>query len=256
MLAPALLTLFFAACSSAPSQPQASSEGPALERRGPSGDEDEDARLGYYNEVPLSDSFTDGKAKCGIFIKADGEYGPTGRTIAKYLRMENSPFAVLISDDSAQLPSIRQSCSYFTSMTKEDRIHVMVWIMASIAWDESKCGQNMVNKGNSQAVGLFQMDKKVKNRGWRGPYCEASSVAPDKGKADPHEANTLCALDILRGQFEGLYGDKGLYPHAYFEKLRGRYAGNFSKSEILRRVHQHPGCNPTRPKPRPLGWEQ
>lgn len=214
---------------------------------------DPEPPTGYYTEVPLPKSFRDGDAKCDIFIKPDGTYGPTGETISRLLR-DNSYFSVLISDETANLPSIRNTCSYFVSMSKEDRIHLTVWIMASIAWDETKCGERMTNPSNLNATGLFQMEKSEEDRKWRGPYCEGESMKPDPKAADPHIHNALCAMEILRGQYEGFYGKAGLYPDAYFEKLRGSYAGNFSKSEILRRIRQHPACDPQRPKRRPINW--
>lgn len=218
------------------------------------GSVDENPPLGYYTEIPLSRSFTDGDAKCGIFIKHDGTLGPSGDLIARYLRLEPSPFEVLVSNETAELPSIRQTCPYFRSMSREDRIHLTIWIMASIAWDETKCGERMKNPGNPKATGLFQMERDEKDRAWRGFFCEGPTMEPIPEAADPNGVNVLCAMEILRGQYEGLYGKAGLYPDAYFEKLRGQYAGNFSKSEILRRIRQHPACDPKRPKPRPIGW--
>ncbi len=201
-------------------------------------------RPGYMNpkfsNAGLTPDFYEGHATCEIFIKPDGSYGSTGETIANYLNLEQGPFEDLISDKTAALPSIKKVCPGFAQMNRKDRIHTMVWLVAAIAWDETKCGANLVNPDNLEATGLLQMNNKEADRKWRGFFCEGKTMNPIPSAADPHGVNVLCAMDILQGQFRGKYGEPGLYPDSYFEKLRGKI--DFQENTIIKRIMQAPGC--------------
>lgn len=181
-------------------------------------------------------------AQCGIFIDRKGAYGPTGATIAEAVTTDPQ-LKYLISDEVAKNKTMKKTCPGFATMNEDQRAHFWVWMHASIAWEETKCGVDMHNESNSRAVGLFQLDKSKSDRDWRGPHCKVKSVAFEKGAADPHRKNALCALDIMLGQLKGVYGKPpGLYPYSYYQKLRGSYGGDFSRG-ILKKVRLHPGCS-------------
>lgn len=190
----------------------------------------------------LTPAFYEEGATCEKFIRSDGSYGAVGEIIARELKNTPRLANALISDKAAQLPSMKELCPGFASADKETRIHIMVWVMASIGWTESKCGALTKNTDNPEAVGLFQMEKSKASRYWRGPYCDVKSVMDD-------ENNTKCTLEVLRGQFEGLHGPAGLYPYSYFLKLKAIYLNKQEKNgvnkldtEILSRAKAHPLC--------------
>lgn len=221
-----------------------------------------------YLGTPLPPEFAELGAKCEIFITKNGEYGPSGKTIEWAIAEEPSLFPDLISDEAAQLPSMKAVCPGYASMQRSDRVHMMVWTIASIAWDETKCGETLHNPENLHARGILQMNRDESDREWRGEFClgeGSDTMDPVASATDPHGTNILCGLEVLQGQFQGAYGSrdvsrekrKGLYPYAYWEKLQGKYAGDM-ESPILRRMRLHPGCqsgagNKKAPRPRPSG---
>ncbi|HRO68120.1 MAG TPA: hypothetical protein PL182_11195 [Pseudobdellovibrionaceae bacterium] len=208
--------------------------------------------------IKLHPDFEDKGARCGIFIDRKGRYGATGSTIAEAVTTDPH-LKYLISNEVAENKTMKRTCPGFAGMNEDQRAHFWVWAHASIAWEESKCGAITKNGSNSEAVGLFQLEKSKSARAWRGPHCKVKSVVLQAGEPDPYRNNTLCALDIMLGQFKGMYGKPpGLYPNSYYQKLRGSYGGDFSRA-ILRKIRLHPGCSgetspvvPTiRPRPRP-----
>lgn len=200
------------------------------------------AASGGSDGPKLHASFADEGARCGMFIDGQGNYGPTGLTISKAVKSDPK-LKHLISDEVAKNKTIKAACPGFSGMNADQRANFWVWAHASIAWEESKCGVVMKNPDNSEAVGVFQLNKSRGDRDWRGPHCDVKSVGVEKGAADPHGKNALCALDIMLGQFKGTYGKPGgLYPYSYYKKLRSPYGGDFSRG-ILKKVRLHPGCS-------------
>lgn len=186
---------------------------------------------------------------CDMFIREDGSYGPSGETVRNAILNNTDGVAELISDESVNLPSMRQACYDMAEMSKEERIHVMVWIFASLAWDESKCGQLMTNPKNPEAIGLLQMDRDLEDRKWRGASCSVPSMRPDTSLRDPHEANLQCGMRIMANMFRGDHTEdstfhlRGLYPFSYWYKLRADFSENFGEgSYVLSRIAEHPGC--------------
>lgn len=196
----------------------------------------------YEGTALTSEYFAEG-ATCEIFVTNSGEYGEIGNLIARTLRQEPRLASALISDQAAATPSMRELCPGFAQAGREARINIMVWIMAAISWDEQKCGAVRDNPNDPEATGLFQMNRTRADRYWRGPHCAVPSVVE-------RQANTLCAMEVLRGQFEGLYGEpRGLYPVSYFKKLKAFYLDRRARAgeqaletEILRRARTHPLC--------------
>lgn len=206
-----------------------------------------------FQTTPLPPSFREQitirageRPPCDIFIDETGRYGETGRTIQYYL---TSPRAqVLISDETARLPSMNRICPNFANLNAAERAHVWVWFMAAIAWDESKCGANMENPENPEADGLFQMERSLAGRRWRGFECAYDRRDQPEDAVDPHYLNTQCAMRIMVNMFEGDHApanrqsERGLFPFAYWEQLRPPYVSGADDSRVLSRMAEHPGC--------------
>lgn len=160
---------------------------------------------------------TDGR--CNRFIDRDGEYGPWGEFVVERLRDEGTD-SIFYQNDLLAMTSVCPNWSRFNEFEKE---HYWVWVIASMAWDESKCGEQRW-MDHSGLVGLLQMEKDVEDRKWRGKNCRVSDLLD-------HRNNIRCSFDImaelLKGK-EGIYKSNGLLyqnKNSYWEKLRRQDGG-------------------------------
>lgn len=192
----------------------------------------------FFSDDALHGRFEAKGADCSDFIDADGVFGPRGHVIASAFK-QFEHLQVLISNQAARATSMPQLCPKFARLSEEERIRFWVWTFAAIAWDESTCkyGARNSRATNGTAVGLLQMETNLRARSWRGPLCRFQSVA------SPRE-NLLCGLEIMRGQFSGLYSSnrscKGLaglsMPCSYWQKLRRNW------SPVHHLITLFPGC--------------
>lgn len=197
-------------------------------------------------QAGLSRDFYAHGANCEGFIQKDGSYGEWGESIERGFN-ENPRFEkALLSEHAAKNRSLKQICPNYGALGREDRIRFWVWSMAAIAWKESTCrvlGAKRCSKSN--CVGLMQLNEPRHMRAWRGKACAVSSVASANN-------TLLCSLDIMRGQFEGIYGKPGgLFPNSYWQELRKN-----GKSPIKSRMMKFPGCQPGPAQRGPLQRER
>lgn len=180
----------------------------------------------------LSKEFYANGANCEAFIQRDGSYGEWGRIIQRGFEDDAEIRASLTSDQAAKNKSLLKVCPNFAALDESDRVRFWVWSMASIAWKESTCrNTGPVRCSRSNCVGIMQLNEPRHMRAWRGTNCAVASVAQPRN-------NLLCAMDIMRGQFDGEYGKPGgLSPNSYWQELRK--SGN---SPIKTRMMKFPGC--------------
>lgn len=187
------------------------------------------------SKARLSKEFYANGANCENFIRRDGSYGAWGQIIQQGFEEDQEVKASLISDAAAKNASLLKICPGFASFDEEDRVRFWVWSMASIAWKESTCtntGPKRCSKSN--CIGVMQLNEPRHMRSWRGTACDVPSVAQPRN-------NLLCAMDILRGQFEGEYGQPGgISPYSYWQELRKRKV-----TPITSRMMKFPGCRKT-----------
>ncbi len=188
----------------------------------------------------LHPNFSKFGANCSKFIDESGNYGEWGQVVAKYLE-EDQKQNVFFHDDLFQAHSNElNACPNWKSLNKAERAHFWVWVMASIAYKESTCKDQV--KGDSihegqMALGLLQLDSHSENLNWRGPNCKASSIH----KA---ETNLRCGLDIMS---EMIKGERGLYKssgsiwgrksNSFWAELRKKNGG-----KIAQLIKTHPLC--------------
>jgi hypothetical protein len=184
------------------------------------------------NRPRLSRDFYANGANCEGFIQRDGTYGEWGRIIQRGFEDDEEIKAALVSEKAAKNKSLLKICPNFEALDESDRIRFWVWSMASIAWKESTCrNTGPVRCSRSNCIGLMQLNEPRSMRYWRGSACAVASVAQPRN-------NLLCAMDIMRGQFEGEYGKPGgLSPYSYWQELR-----KSGKSPIKSRMMNFPGC--------------
>lgn len=152
--------------------------------------------------------------RCNHFIDKEGNYGQWGEFVVERLRDEGTD-SIFYLDDLEAMTSVCKRWPEFDQLEKE---HYWVWVIASIAWDESKCGERRW-MDHSGLVGLLQMEKNLSDRKWRGKNCREADLID-------HRNNIRCSFDImaelLKGK-EGIYKSNGLLyqnPNSYWEKLR------------------------------------
>jgi hypothetical protein len=190
----------------------------------------------------LAPEFDDKGADCEDFIQPDGQPGKRGKYILDTLNARSDLEASLIGDEAAATSSMRVLCPGFRDFDKLDgsqRKMFQVWTLAAIAWVESTCGADKrTMRGMGGAVGLLQLDPDRSHRSWRGPLCDVPSVRSDK-------ANLACGLEIMRGLYNGEYGEpRGIAPVSYWKRLRQR--PDPRRNEVMRLIHLFPGCQKRR----------
>jgi hypothetical protein len=149
----------------------------------------------------LSPAFSGNGADCTGFIHEDGNLGTHGATIQAYLdqETESSPFFNSPRPGMTDSPYI---CPNWERLSRREKTHFWVWVMAALAWKESTCGASLVNSVaiDGTAVGLLQLNLSYEDRYWRGPNCKVSSVRAA-------DANLKCGLDIMKELLLGPDGD-------------------------------------------------
>lgn len=154
------------------------------------------------------------RGRCNNFIDKEGNYGEWGEFVVERLQEEGVD-SLFYQNDLLAMTSV---CKRWPEFNQNEKEHYWVWIIASMAWDESKCGEHrwMDHDG---LVGLLQMEKDVADRKWRGENCRVEDLLD-------HRNNIRCSFDILaellKGK-DGLYKSNGLLyqnPNSYWEKFR------------------------------------
>lgn len=196
---------------------------------------DVDAAAPVLNRPHLTTEFLADGPGCTGFIRADGSYGPYGRVMENSLNSSQRLKRTLLNDDAntvARDGQMRALCPRFSALLPDERINFWIWTFAAISWAESRC-QNLkaspCTSGN--CVGLMQLEERRSLRHWRGRFCDVPSVL------DP-ENNLKCSLEIMSGQFEGVYGHPPSLRHSYWEKLRNHEATSIIKD----RIRLFPNC--------------
>lgn len=197
--------------------------------------------------------FANGGDNCSAYIDGDGgAYGSKGQKIVNAFNQDEAYYEPLLGDSAAQTSSMKRMCPGFAKMNKDERKHFWVWALASIAWQETKCGLRQYTKPHvdvtgKRVTGEFQMEQTLRHRSWRGNnpgapwrskrYCAVASV-------DDFDNNLMCSMDILIGQFKGEYGrPPGLVGPSYFAELRTLdRPSRWDRSPIIKRIKAHPGC--------------
>lgn len=194
-----------------------------------------------FEPAPLSKGFERKGGDCSKFINpADKSYGAWGNEIVNYIEREGDK-SVFMSKNLKGFEQIPNICPRWTKMTKDQKKHFWVWIMASIAYEESTCIPTVRNANgtNEPAVGLLQLEESYKGRAWRGGDCKVKNVQ------EPI-ANIKCGMkimsDLLKGP-EGIYKTPGyLYESgktlSYWQKLKRPNGGDIGKL-----IKSHPYCN-------------
>lgn len=195
--------------------------------------------LGTYRYAGLPASYLFDAPECVKFVDSNGNYGDYGKIIQTAL-LETPRFrkALLENDRVANDAQVKLICPNFSNLTEPERVKFYVYTIAAIARDESRCKLNPDSYDDicPTCVGMMQLPDALSERSFRGPACNVSNIrAP---------VNTLkCSLDILRGQFEELYGKPwGKNPSwlalSYWEKLRTPGVSG----PVKERMKLIPGC--------------
>lgn len=192
-----------------------------------------------YNDPvcpPLAEEFTEKSAECDKFISSNknGGYGVWGQEIVQYLNEKGEKSAFYSNDLSGMSDGIK-ACPNWSKMSKEEKEHFWVWVIAAIAHTESTCNPRARNgnASNGVAVGLLQLDERVSARKWRGPSCAVKSVA------NPRE-NLRCGMDIMEELIKGREGDYrgdgqiwGRRSNSYWQHLKKKEGGDISDLILL-----------------------
>ena len=194
----------------------------------------------YNNEAHgfqgLTSSFPEA---CRSFIKSDGSYGPWGQMVLNEL--EKQPIFM-----KNPLPGMASSCPNFNSFDDAKKRHFWVWLMTSMAAQESTCDAGIdapdvyIGKGkhryrfnpNGVASGLFQIEKNPRLRSNRddqygGRYCSGDVYDP--------QTNIRCGVRMLE---EVIDNEAGPY------SIRDNYWSVLRKSGTMtkRLVSQYEDC--------------
>ena len=181
----------------------------------------------------LSPEFSAKGADCSNFITVkddSAQYGPWGKEVIGYLEEQGSD-SIFMNPDLQGMNTGVEACPNWKNMTKDQKNHFWVWVMASISHIESTCMPDARNgEGtNGVAAGLLQMDERLSNRKWRGVNCQVESV-------NEPSTNIRCGLDILGQLLEGQNGMYksngelwGLGSNSYWQHLRSAEGGGISE---------------------------
>lgn len=172
-------------------------------------------------------------ANCSKFIDSKGQLGVHGKEIASFI--EKVPDSQYFKNS---YPGMKTVCPKWESFSKEKKKYFWVWFFAAVAWKESTCREDEIDRGatNGVAVGYLQLDEKKSARYWRGKSC---AVAEVKSAVN----NIRCSLEIFNEQLQGrdgVYegngqlGGKG--SNSYWQDLRG------AKPHTFTMVKDFPGC--------------
>lgn len=194
-----------------------------------------------FTPAPLSVDFKKKGGDCTSFINPNTKsYGPWGKEIVSYIEKQGSK-SIFLSPELNGFEQIPNICPRWKKLTQDQKKHFWVWVMASIAYEESTCIPTARNAlgTDEPAVGLFQLNESLKGRAYRGGECKVASVKEPS-------ANIQCSMkimtDLLKGP-EGLYKSSGFLYNtgrntSYWEKLKRPNGGAIGKL-----IKTHPYCH-------------
>ncbi len=145
--------------------------------------------------------------------------------------------------------------NYEKKLSYAEKERFWIWVLMALAFDESSCGTNTSNPINSDAVGMFQLDKSSKKRRELRPVeCEDSYILKNfpRQKISDEEPNLRCAISCLSVQLArpGAPGAEtreslnDLSPGKLFTKNGVQWeALRKVKPGILKNIKSFPGCS-------------
>ena len=169
---------------------------------------------------------------CDAFIKPDGTYGSTGKTVLKEISEDEN----YMSPDNG----VSRMCPRFNHFfSPEQKRNFWVWVFASLAYQESRCQTSMrltrapvdINP-NGHAAGLFQIEEQADLRAGRdslygGKYCSGNPYSVS--------VNVRCAVRMLSTPLR-----KGMGPYS----TKNQYWSSFLKknTKAKARIAQYKAC--------------
>ncbi len=150
---------------------------------------------------------------CRRFIDGNGEPGAYGQVVLQAIRQ-------IAPDCFFQQMEVGDLCPPYANFNQEQKEHFWLWVMASLAQDESSCNSRVTAAAtNGQAVGLFQLEQSVALR-------RASARDPQLCRTSGRTETTQigfqaeCAVSIFRDHHCKPSANRLVYRGSYWQQLR------------------------------------